>query len=652
MSALLLAVTTACLVIGAVLLVSALRIRGLVAFVLAVYLLTHVGVVLLLAALSPPQLVLRWAVVVAVVVLFALSIVAWGLAGRPMLPSGRRGLRDVKTALYDPIVGLLSAAVGLGFIYLAALAFFTPPNSWDAMWIHLARAAFWKQEHAVGFIAHANVPTLNTYPPVASMDALYAMVVAGDDRFVTAVALAAYVATQIGVFGVALRLYHDVRVAMFGALVFATLPVVALQASGALNDLVVASFLIACVYFALGERRLDAGLAGVAFALAVGAKLTAVLALPVLISVVAIARPKRLREIVLAELIGGVLGSAWYILNLVERGSVEPRLAQYGGQGKEHGFEVVVARTLRLLVDFAEVPGAGGWWAAVYVVAAGAAAAFAFAEARRFRSRALCAATCAAVVALLPLVILVAAPPLKRAYQWVFFHAGRPDLGVLDQDRGYVGASALASFYGPLGPLLVLSVAVVVILAARRRLPVLAAAFAAAPLIFLLTIAITLVYSPYWGRLFVFPVALAVAGASVLARVRPLAWGIAAVAAVTLALTLRANDEKPLSVWGEPRWQVQSQVGGRHNGELAVIRFFAQSVPLRAHVGLAIREVDWSYPFFGREFTRTIRFVPSTRSVDSDLEWLVVAPLRGAPGSSWRRIFAASEGWSVFVRRR
>ena len=64
---------------------------------------------------------------------------------------------------------------------------------------------------------------------------------------------------------------------------------------------------------------------------------------------------------------------------------------------------------------------------------------------------------------LTPLAMLGLAPLSQTGYQWLFFHVGRPDLGVLDQDRGFVGASALASFFGPLGLLLLIVAAIAIL---------------------------------------------------------------------------------------------------------------------------------------------------------------------------------------------
>lgn len=639
-------VTTACLAGSAGFIAALLRLRSAIAFLLAAYVVAWAELVVLILALSPVRLVTRNVLVPVIVALLPISIIVWQVAGRPRPPSGSDALANLRESLRDRSLAILAAVVALGFAYLTALALFTPANSWDAMWFWLPRAAYWKQQHAVGYIPHANVDIMNAFPPVAGIGVLYSMIVESGDRFVTTVSLLAYVATPIAVFGIARRFRLDARSALFGSLVFATLPVVILQASGALIDLVVASFLAACAYFGLSDRPAEIGLAGVAFALALGAKSTAVFALPILVLVILVGRPRRARMLVFAGLAAGAIGSAWYILNLVRTGSFDGRANRYDLSG-DHGVAATLARAMRLLIDFAEAPGAGGWWGATYVGAAVAAATFVWFERRHGHGRAV-ASSIAAFVGMMPLVVIALAPVLKRGYQWIFFHVGRPDLGLIDQDRGVTGASALASFYGPLGLLLLGSVAVLLVRDVRRRVSCGVRALSAAPVVFLLIAAIALSASPYWGRLFAFPIALAAAGAGVLLRSRPLAWGIVAIAATTLVLTLRANDEKPPNVWGKPRWWVQAKVGGRHNGELALIRFAEESIPIHARVGLAIRMQDWSYPFFGSQLARTIRFVPTPKSASRDLDWLVVGPAMGNPDDGWFRVLDTDDGWQLF----
>ncbi len=612
---------------------------------MAAYLVAWGELVVLIAVLSPMHLVLRGVVVPSSALILGGSIVVWKLAGLPRPPTSWQTLRKLVDVLHDPALAILAVAVAGGFGYLAALALWTPANSWDAMWYHLARAAFWKQQHAVAYIPDVNDSRLNGNPPVAEIGALYTMVVGSTDRFVTTVALSAYVAATAGVFGIARRLFLDARAALFGALVFATLPVVVAQASGALNDLVVAAFLASCVYFLLGEGSAELGLAGLALALALATKLTALLSLPIVI-LVAFLMPRkwRLRTLALTGSLAVVVGCGWYGLNLAETGTA------LGGSTAHvaHSGSLMVASTARMLLDFAEVPAAGAWTVS-FVLAAIAAAGLTLWERGHARESARQAGV-AALVALTPVAILFGGPVAKKGYQWIFFHIGRPDLGIIDQDRGFVGVSALASFYGPLGLLLLVSAAGIPFLPSRRWLPRVAVLCAATPAGFALLLVITIGYN-HDGRYFMFPVALAAASAAAFFRLRPLAWGVVAVAATTMLLTLIANDEKPPKVWGEPRWQVQTQVAGRTNGEKDVIRFVDNAIPPRARIGLAIRPPDWSYPFFGSHLERTVRFIPPSGPAGRDLQWLIVAPTQTTRIGAWTTVFRTSDGWRVLRRR-
>jgi hypothetical protein len=150
MSALLLLLTTAFLAGSAGLITASLRLQGPVAFLLGVYLIGYGELVVLVALLSPAHLVVRAALVPALGIMLAASVLGWRRAGRPSLPRGTLG--RLREALRDPPLAFLGIAVALAFGYLTALALWTPPNSWDALWYHLPRAAFWKQEHGVGYI--------------------------------------------------------------------------------------------------------------------------------------------------------------------------------------------------------------------------------------------------------------------------------------------------------------------------------------------------------------------------------------------------------------------------------------------------------------------------------------------------------------------
>jgi hypothetical protein len=228
-----------------------LRLRGMTAFVLWSYVIAYAALIVITAALSAMHLVGRWGLMSGVATSLAGALGVWLRCGRPRGPSLTGSVSVIHTAKRDQVT-VLAVGVGLALLYITAVALFTAPNSVDALWYHLSRAAFWKQQQAVGYIANANDERLNGSPPVGEMAILYTMAVSRTDRFVTIVALGGYVALIVGVFGIARRLGFESREALFAALLFATLPVVTLQASGALNDLVIGSFLVICVYFCLG----------------------------------------------------------------------------------------------------------------------------------------------------------------------------------------------------------------------------------------------------------------------------------------------------------------------------------------------------------------------------------------------------------------
>src|SRR5207344_841781 len=106
----------------------------------------------------------------------------------------------------------------------------------------------------------------------AEIETMASMILSRGDRYVSLVQLVALVFTCAAIVGIARRLGLSRSAGMFGALAFATFTVVALQTPTALNDLVVASLLIACAYFAMAAAtsRVELPLAALALAMALG----------------------------------------------------------------------------------------------------------------------------------------------------------------------------------------------------------------------------------------------------------------------------------------------------------------------------------------------------------------------------------------------
>ena len=88
--------------------------------------------------------------------------------------------------------------------------------------------------------AHQRVPAGCRDPPGATM------LLSGSVRWVGLVQFGALLVAMLAIYGIAGRIGLDRRQAAFGALLFATLPVVALQAPTSMNDLVVAALVACC----------------------------------------------------------------------------------------------------------------------------------------------------------------------------------------------------------------------------------------------------------------------------------------------------------------------------------------------------------------------------------------------------------------------
>src|SRR5262249_30002652 len=148
------------------------------------------------------------------------------------------------------------------------------------------------------------------------------------------------------------------------------------------------------------------------------------------------------------------------------------------------------------------VPGARGWWVAAYVVSGAFVVAWLV-----FRPPGLSKSSAISVfgVCLIPFLVIAAIPKIAHGYRVVFFHLNRPDLGILGYGRSVFTASPMISYYGPLG--LALLLAPIGILVARRRVRAVILALAAAPLLFLVGLTLTLGYGDLNGRFFAFAIA-------------------------------------------------------------------------------------------------------------------------------------------------
>ena len=310
LAALLLTVTS---VVGA----STLKLAFPVSFLLAAYLFAAAQIVLLTELLSQFDAVGRAGYLAGQGVVSLIATALWLRCARPRPP---RPKFEFDAARRHPLVLVLAVVVGLSLLYGAALGVATPPSNWDSMTYHLSRVAAWHQTGAVEYVT-THTERQNSFPPNAEIEILYTVTFIGRDTPAAAPQFLAKLALLVGITGASRRIGFTRPSALFAALVFASLTLVALQSVTTQNDLIVASFVVAATYFILDRRCLP--LAGIAIGLAIGAKATALLALPMLalLALVQLRETRRRVQLTAFALAGVVFFGAYgYSLNLAETG--------------------------------------------------------------------------------------------------------------------------------------------------------------------------------------------------------------------------------------------------------------------------------------------------------------------------------------------
>ena len=556
---------------------------------------------------------------------------------------------------------MVAALVAAGTAYVVALAFATPPLDFDALLYHLPRAALWRQEHAVGYIAGASDPRLDGNPPGAELGVLATLVLWGGDRFVALPQLVALGTCCLATLGTARRIGLDRGQALFGALLVATLPVVAVQAATAYNDLVVAAFLATAAYATLGRTRADLVLLALSLGLALTTKFTAIVALPLLVLLAAVGAPRSRRAALLVSgACGLALGSTWYVINLVETGKLDGGLSADADQRQPLAL-LEVATTLRrhlyALLDFSGMRSVG--LTALFGITALAVLAVGLVAAARGRSRrAVLLALGAAAVAFLPRALVEAGRTAACAA------GSRPgscsgaatSRTPMRRWQPQTASDAGLSWYGPLGAILVGAALVLAVVGLRRRSTGwTTVVLASAPLLLVGILALTVTWDPWRGRFLAFSILLSAATWGLVLPHRWLAWGTVAIALVTLPLALLDTYGRPAgfgwldqdrSVWSESR---PALLAWRQSGSGSVpVGRLLDAVAGGATVAIAPLPGDLVYPLLDPEGRRRSVLVPIDGGrVPSAATWLVVAPGSRVERCGAWSVVSTTRGWLV-----
>jgi len=637
--------------------IAGLHVRSAAGFLLGAFLVAHVELLLVVLALSLFHGVTPASLAIGAVIVCAPTL--WVTRGSR---SGVSWQAAIRIRRVDPLLLVLGLAVALAFAYSVAMGTWVPQVEDDELTHHLVRAQLWWQHHGITYL-HAIVDFRNNgYPPGGEVGPFATMVLAGNDYFVALDQIFAALALAVGAAGISRKLGFDKAQAVFGGLLVLSLPIIALQVGTGMSDLVVGAFLLAAAFFLIDGHSSSPWLAGLAAGLAMDVKLSAPLAIPLLLALSWLARPESMRrKRALAVVAGTLLGAWWYVVNLVETGTWDGHAS--ASFHVDRSLPAMAARIGRLGIEFIEVPGAVGrdrWLYAVGALLVLSVYGILFVRSRRIAT--LAAGTLAALVALVPLALPSVEHALIRAYFKFWLLAGRRDLANTDPGRDITKSAANFSWYGPLGSVLFVAAAVLVIIAVRRRrLDRLAVVCCLAPAYWCVAFGASLYYQDWIGRYFVFPFVLAAATWGIVLRWRPVAWGVVAIAGTSLLLAL-ANDakrpsglpllqgDKPRSVWNTPRW---TGVALRKDYD-ASIRFLDQQIPDSANVGLAITPSDPVYPFFGRGLERHVRFVyEQDRDAPKGVNWVFVRPDQPSSlcAEAWSAALRTKDGWRIMHRK-
>lgn len=198
------------------------------------YLVLGTEILSLFGAITASWLIALWAV--------PALIGVWWIVQTGWLKQLFGGLRLARLGAAEWMFVLVLLGV---LVSTAVVAWFAPPNAWDALTTHMSRVAHWAQQRSLLPYA-TGIALQNYYPPLPGMMVLQVYVLAAGDRLANFVQWFSMVIALVGASHLA-KEFNCGRTGQLLAAAFAvTLPVGIVQASSAMTDYIVAA-LIVCV---------------------------------------------------------------------------------------------------------------------------------------------------------------------------------------------------------------------------------------------------------------------------------------------------------------------------------------------------------------------------------------------------------------------
>ncbi|MGV0024563.1 hypothetical protein [Phormidesmis priestleyi] len=169
--------------------------------------------------------------------------------------------KGFKLKLTNLLIFLLSGAAFIAIV-VGITAIAAPPNNWDSMTYHLARAVHWVQNQTVSNYPTSYTPQLY-HPPFNSFVFTHLLVlgqsdplwVTRGDRWMNLLQWSSMVGSATGVSLIAQKLGADLRGQVFAVVFSLTIPMGILQGSSTQNDYIVCFWIVCLAYFVVASTE-------------------------------------------------------------------------------------------------------------------------------------------------------------------------------------------------------------------------------------------------------------------------------------------------------------------------------------------------------------------------------------------------------------
>lgn len=246
--------------------------------------------------------------------------IVFAVAAAILLWRVRKRREEAVDTACEPLSGgerALLCGIAVILLVTGVLAVTSPPNTDDVMEYHLPRVMLWASNRSVQFFPAFDYSQL-IHAPWAEYVALHFYVLSGSDRWNNLIEWFAFLGCILGASLIAQKLGAHRQGQILAAVFCATLPALILEASGSNNTAVGAFWIAAAIVFLLDEPntlgRWKAFLVGAACGLALLAKGTAVIFLPILLAAVFLVKRPRFQASLVERIAAGSI--VFVLLNL------------------------------------------------------------------------------------------------------------------------------------------------------------------------------------------------------------------------------------------------------------------------------------------------------------------------------------------------